>query len=93
MCCRHKKQDNVGATLHGIINYLSGENALLKNIISGKERVALDMKTLSHFHPLKMKAFVSPAWRLVFNSPSYAELPLQNSNAIFFPHICLSKWG
>ncbi len=61
MCCRHKKQDNVGATLHGIINYLSGENALLKNIISGKKRVALGMKKSSHFHPLKMRAFFNPA--------------------------------
>ncbi len=60
-----QKLDNVGATLHGIINYLSGENALLKNIISGKERVALGMKKSSHFHLLKMRAFVNPAWRLI----------------------------
>ncbi len=60
-----QKWDNVGATLHDIINYLSGENALLKNIISGKERVALGMKKSSYFHSLKMRAFVNPAWRLV----------------------------
>ncbi len=51
-----QKQDNVGATLHGIINYISGENALLKNIISSKERVALGMKKSSHFHLLKVRA-------------------------------------
>ncbi len=56
MCGGHKNRINVGATLHGIINDLSGENALLKNIISGKERVALGMKKSSHFHPLKIRS-------------------------------------
>ncbi len=53
-----QKQDNAGATLHGIINYLSGENALLKNIFSGKERVALGMKKSSYLHLLKMRVSV-----------------------------------
>ncbi len=46
--------DNVGATLHGITNDLSGDNALQKNIISGKGRVALGMKKSAHFRSLKM---------------------------------------
>ncbi len=46
--------DNVGATLYGIIDYLSGENALQKNINSGKGRVALGMKKSAHFRSLKM---------------------------------------